>query len=175
MHYQLGVLIHPPPCSSIPSTLVPSIDYSNFILFHVMLWDPVLQLSYSNQIYCPETGCGSKLHSKHWKWGQSTGSQPRVLHDVDYTVLLVSVMLTITNHLHCIVVHVQYMYMCDVMQCTGIGTTCTRMSSSCNSTLKCFICVMYFLGKDRGEIGEAYCTNSNIQTINPFTLVKYIQ
>ena len=61
-----------------------------------MLWDPVLQ--FGNEIRCPERACGVSLNTKNWKWGQSTGSQPRLLHDLDYTVLLVSVVWSCENN-----------------------------------------------------------------------------
>lgn len=82
---QLGTVIHPPPCPPATSLSVPAV-LSNLILPHVMLWNPLLQLEKQT---CFHSECNGNLHTTSWKCG--TGSlQPRVLHDIDYTILLVS-------------------------------------------------------------------------------------
>lgn len=48
-----------------------------------------MQFSHSVEFVCPHD-CGGCLHTMDWKCGQTRANQPRILHDLDFTVLLVS-------------------------------------------------------------------------------------
>ena len=65
-------------------------NIDSYILPHVILWDPLNQFpsSFPHGISCPTC---SKLLDKitYWKWGQSTGLQPRVIHGLETTILIV--------------------------------------------------------------------------------------
>jgi hypothetical protein len=64
-------------------------DACTLILPHVILWNPLVQFADLNLV-CPESECSAKMHTRSWKHGHTKGLQPRILHDVDYTILLVS-------------------------------------------------------------------------------------
>ncbi len=65
------------------------------ILPHIILWDPLNQWprSFKEGMLCPYC---SQLLAKiiYWKWGQSDGLQPRVIHGIESTVLIVPAVYT---------------------------------------------------------------------------------
>ena len=87
---QLGVVIHPLQFPSLTSEQSTSGDLSYLILPHVILWNPLIQFESLITIVCPEGGCNLQLQTNYWKYGQNKGSHPRIVHDLDYTVVLVS-------------------------------------------------------------------------------------
>lgn len=56
-----------------------------------MLWHPLVQLPSCFEILklCPVDGCNGILNLHGWTSGSTTGTQPRILHDINHIVLLV--------------------------------------------------------------------------------------
>ena len=67
---------------------------SGCVLPYVMLWNPIMQLLPSHTrgigLGCSVEHCVGSLVLKCWKVGQTHSLQPRILHTVEHTVLLVS-------------------------------------------------------------------------------------
>ena len=59
---------------------------------YVILWNPVCQFPLCSETLkvCSVDGCGNILHFYGWTNGCSSGKQPRILHDINNVVLLVS-------------------------------------------------------------------------------------
>ena len=65
-------------------------NVASLALPFVLLWDPLQQYSpyFCDGITCPQ--CSKPLKRRvYWKCGQSSGLQPRVVHCIEYTVLVV--------------------------------------------------------------------------------------
>ena len=60
------------------------------ILPPVIIWHPILQLSSCSDKLdkCPNEGCKGVLHIHGWTTGSTSGTQPRILHDINYMILL---------------------------------------------------------------------------------------
>ena len=52
----------------------------------MIVWDPYVSISTPNQCVM----CNQPIQRSVWKGGQSQGLQPKVLHDIDSVVILVS-------------------------------------------------------------------------------------
>ena len=85
------------------SALIPSqnTEHENnicsIVLPYLLIWDPLHQfpLHFRNSIPCIQ--CGSALVVDSWKYGQTNALQPRVIHCLYHTVLLVSVVYMCEN------------------------------------------------------------------------------
>lgn len=54
-------------------------------------WNPVAQFSLCSKIkFCPVNGCVGTLHLHDWTSGSSSGKQPRIVHDINHVIFLVS-------------------------------------------------------------------------------------
>ncbi len=60
-----------------------------------MLWNPLLQFG---PVTCLYDECSSVLHTTSWKCGQTGSLQPRLIHELDYVVLLVSAVWSCDNN-----------------------------------------------------------------------------
>ncbi len=83
--------IIPPPAPEVLKFSGHTNGIASFVLPYVMLWDPLHQLPglFTNGASCPQ--CSQQLNETvYWKWGQSSGVQPRTIHCIEYTVLIVS-------------------------------------------------------------------------------------
>ena len=96
-----------------PEIIVPPSSYSvllmqseirssnecDYILPYVLLWDPLYQfhLHFKSGISCVNSHCSNSLSIKYWKYGQTNALQPRLVHGLSYTVLLVSVVYGCSN------------------------------------------------------------------------------
>ena len=67
------------------------VNVGQIIYPHVLLWNPVVQLlSCCDSLkVCPVDNCAGILYLHEWSSGTSSGKQPRIVHDVNYIVLLV--------------------------------------------------------------------------------------
>ncbi len=96
-----------------PPEVLPSqsLELSNFILAstvypHVLLWNP---LPHFQQILldfnCPHEHCRGKMIECPIKWntGTNAGYAPRIIHDIEHMVLLVSAVYTCSTNEHEIV------------------------------------------------------------------------
>ena len=64
--------------------------YASYIQPHVLLWNPLEQFQ-NVQLACLHEHCSLiPLSLKCWKMGQTHSLQPRLIHNTEYTVLLVS-------------------------------------------------------------------------------------
>lgn len=63
--------------------------YINFVP-DVILWDPMVQFPQSPALQICPSDCGRPLERKEWQNRQQSGSRPRIIHDIDGIVLLVS-------------------------------------------------------------------------------------
>lgn len=82
--------MYPPSFQVLLSTGIPS-DLSTVVLPNVTLWHPLVQFPmqcHSLQV-CPNEECTGILKLHVWAIGQSKGIQPRLIHHVDSTILLV--------------------------------------------------------------------------------------
>ena len=63
---------------------------NNDFIPDIILWDPIVQFGDLAAVLtkCPD--CAQSLERKEWQNKQQSGMQPRLLHDVDGIVLLVS-------------------------------------------------------------------------------------
>ena len=95
-YLQMGVVILPPPFATLLSEEMSLSDISQLILPHVILWNPAVQFSNLNLV-CPEGGCGARMHTTSWKCGQRKGLEPRILHCIDHTILLVAALWSCDN------------------------------------------------------------------------------
>ena len=90
-----------PVCAVIPPPLPENIiaasmsteqplDLSTVMLPHVILWDLLSQYlaTFSGGLVCSQ--CSQSMFKQYWKLGQSDGKQPRVIHSLEHTVLVVS-------------------------------------------------------------------------------------
>lgn len=83
-----GIILPPSPEQLVNAQPCGTID--SFILPHVILWDPLNQFpsSFPHGVPCPN--CSELLdQTVYWKWGQSIGIQPRVIHGLENTILIV--------------------------------------------------------------------------------------
>lgn len=57
----------------------------------MILWNPILQFSSISNVLnkCPIEGCKGVIHIHGWTIGSTSGTQPRILHDLNYVILLV--------------------------------------------------------------------------------------
>ena len=83
------VLVLPPSPFSITSS-----DLKEQILPPVIVWDPFS--SGEPLLRCIE--CNQPIERRNWKVGQSQGLQPRLLHDIDSIVILISCQDKCTNN-----------------------------------------------------------------------------
>ena len=80
--------IIPPPAPEVVAKNLNSL--SSLIFPYVLLWDPLHQFPgcFYDGVPCPH--CSQPLiRTIYWKMGQSIGLQPRVIHCIEYTVLVV--------------------------------------------------------------------------------------
>ena len=70
-----------------------------YIMPYVMLWNPLhqFQMHFRDGIRCFHEQCDSSLSVKVWKCGQTNALEPRIIHDVSNTILLVSAVYTCQN------------------------------------------------------------------------------
>lgn len=98
---------------NIPSVISPpqlrvgnsEVDDESFFLPYIILWNPYElfpDIFPPGKIVCPSCGCGTKL--SYWNDGSSKHTQPRLLHDVDNIVLLVSAVY-VCDHRHQVLAH----------------------------------------------------------------------
>ena len=80
---QQGVVIIP------PLNIVTVVEHSH-ILPYVMLWEPIPKFIGRLSNKCMIESCSGTLKVKCWRTSQSPSLQPRLLHCIDYKVLLVS-------------------------------------------------------------------------------------
>ena len=82
-------VISPPSLPLLSASTLPGL-----ILPHVLFWHPLLQLQrlLGNKFECPHAQCLANLTlgEHHWNIGKNAGQCPRIIHDVDHMVLLVS-------------------------------------------------------------------------------------
>ena len=81
-------LIHEQMHSVQSNVVSPNID--SLILPFVLLWDPLNQFPVSFPQGLPCLSCSRPLTVLQWKLGQSVGLLPRVIHSIQYTVLVIS-------------------------------------------------------------------------------------
>lgn len=89
-----GVVITPPH----PNIEDPNISCEDFFFPSVILWNPYVAyptLFPPGSILCPT--CGGTTKFSYWNDGSSTSTQPRILHDLHNTVLLVSAVYACDN------------------------------------------------------------------------------
>ena len=89
-HQGYSYPIRSPLCVVIPSPPPYSIHSPNSgeaILPPVIVWDPYLSISTLDSL-CIE--CNQKIERKSWKLGQSPAFEPRVIHDINSVVVLIS-------------------------------------------------------------------------------------
>ena len=71
------------------------LSISDIILPHVLLWNPLIQFrSVIQNLHCPHERCCHYVSGDHaliWNTGEHAGHCPRLLHDLNHVVLLVSV------------------------------------------------------------------------------------
>ena len=65
-------------------------DPCNFLLPLVLLWDPYTQFFPEKTFLCPHDQCGRQATTKYWNDGTLPYRQPRTIHGVEDTILLVS-------------------------------------------------------------------------------------
>lgn len=57
----------------------------------VLIWNPLIHFSsVLTDMLCPVGNCGKVLQVIKWNDGQSASHSPRLLHDIDRNILLVS-------------------------------------------------------------------------------------
>lgn len=76
-------IIHPPP----PSSINDPTSFSALILPHVIVWDPYLIPSTLTP-QCIE--CNKPMERETWKLGQTPALEPRLLHGIEFNIILVS-------------------------------------------------------------------------------------
>lgn len=87
-----------PPAPELLAKLHPGGNLNNFILPHVILWDPLNQFPglFAGGVLC--SSCSKQLKEiVRWKWGQSLGLQPRVIHGLETTILIVPAVYSCVN------------------------------------------------------------------------------
>ena len=74
------------------------------ILPHVICWHPLIQFPLLTESLeaCPTDKCTGKLRFHEWACGQSKGKQPRLLHNIQHTVLLAGAIYKCTEGQHTI-------------------------------------------------------------------------
>lgn len=74
-------------------------DMNSYILPYLLIWDPIHQFPahFRRGLQCIHRDCDSYLTVKHWKCGQTNALQPRVVHEISHTILLVSVVYVCDN------------------------------------------------------------------------------
>lgn len=92
-HFSSCVIITPPSFSSSSEATLPGA-----VLPHVILWSPLVQLQHvlSDSHQCPHEQCLATITSNEhgWNIGCSAGTCPRLIHDVDYMIILVPAVYT---------------------------------------------------------------------------------
>ena len=86
-------MIEPPVSFESDNSGVSVPSFGDYTLPTIIIWHPILtfspMLSLSmDDLKCNQ--CGKKMHVGHWNDGMSQHTQPRLLHDIDECVLLVS-------------------------------------------------------------------------------------
>lgn len=66
------------------------IALEDLILPYVILWDPLHQYSTHFQDGLQCNNCSGVLMKECWKQGQSAGNEPRLIHGVEHTIIVVS-------------------------------------------------------------------------------------
>ena len=97
-----GVIISPPSIQELFSNTNPStmdLVPISIILPRVILWHPLLQYPHLTSILqlCPHEKCQLQLELQSWTIGQNSAKQPRLLHDTDGIILLVSALYRCSN------------------------------------------------------------------------------
>lgn len=79
----------PPP---LPNSYNGALDLSFCALPYVLLWDPLRQLDivFVQPQICLVESCDSVMHFQCWRTGSHKGNQPRVIHSIESTILLVT-------------------------------------------------------------------------------------
>ena len=93
--------MQPPNSHELMHNEIPA-DLSELVLPYVICWDPLVQFPIlSDKLrVCPNTHCTGTLNFHVWASGTSKGKQPRILHDVHHTVLLVCAIYKCTENHH---------------------------------------------------------------------------
>ena len=99
----ITAIIQPPTFQALLCSDIPS-DLNHLILPHVICWHPLIQfpLLTDSLEACPVDKCKGKLQFHEWACGQSKGKQPRLLHDIQHTVLLAGAIYKCTEGQHTI-------------------------------------------------------------------------
>lgn len=100
--HHTATLIEPPSFQELFSSGVPPqlSDLINiFLLPRIIIWDPLKQFSqYFDR--CPNEECNGILEFHMWAIGENRATQPRLLHDTHYTVLLVGAVYKCASNNH---------------------------------------------------------------------------
>ena len=67
-----------------------SSDVETYSLPYTLIWDPLTQfhLFFKTGLECAKNDCKSRVHLLRWNVGHSDGRSPRLLHELNYIVLL---------------------------------------------------------------------------------------
>ncbi len=85
-------------------TITDSTDLVDALLLpHAIIWDPVVQILQSPGLnICPNENCDGLLELNAWTTGQNKATQPRLLHNTRYPVLLIGAIYKCSSNHHTI-------------------------------------------------------------------------
>ena len=89
LHVCSSCTVIAPPSPITTSLAVPNLE--SIVLPYVLIWNPLEQfhLFFTNGMQCPKADCVAKVHLCRWNIGHSEGHCPRLIHDINYLLILV--------------------------------------------------------------------------------------